>query len=573
MKKYGLGTRPSQTKDRHKEIDLDEPLPDVSSPRGRSRRGAAAKKVAPKRGSFWKMLLVAFVSISAGVLISALAFTGFTFKAQLDHVKLITGEREVIAAEGDTVAVSFVDGLRIKRANLKGFYRLFPPDDLVVEVSGLPQTANKLNEDLIVFMQPEAQTSYELLVSKGVRELGRITVQLGMDAAGWIARADAVGDKAIQTACYRKAAKLEPDSEEAHIALGRLYEADRKYTRAIASYEAVVRNNAANVLALKSLLKLYKKKGKRTRMITVYEKLARADESGAGAYYLQAGKTAEKVRDLPRALTFYRKVLNQNRANIEARQRLIKIYEADKQWKRAAANARVLLEYDSKNPDLYLFLSGLYLNMGSVKRALAEAQKAEKLKKAGPELYLHLAGLSERAGDDDAAIKYYKKALSGKVKKAAAYNNLGMLLEKKGRLKEALPYYEKAFKAEPKNGGYITNLADAYEKSKQWKKAIGMYAKIVAADKKNKAAWESLAVLHMKTKGRWKALEAYIALSKLEPKKVLWHQRIATLYEELGKLEKARSRYKTILKLDPKNAPARQKYVELSKQMVQKKIK
>jgi len=36
---------------------------------------------------------------------------------------------------------------------------------------------------------------------------------------------------------------------------------------------------------------------------------------------------------------------------------VIKIYEHDKQWKRAARNTKVLIELDPKNPDLYLYIS------------------------------------------------------------------------------------------------------------------------------------------------------------------------------------------------------------------------
>ncbi len=576
MKKKGFGTRPSEMKGRTKKIDFDEGA--MQSARTHHTQSDEtvlnARRKPPRRsGTALKMIAGAVFLLVAGILVGSLFSSGFSLQPALDHVVFVSGERKVGVQEGAPFTVPFRDGLVLQRVNLKGLYRFFPPDDIVVSVSGVPEETNLFGVDIVPLLAPEKELSYTMDIRKGADVLGKISIVLTMNAQDWISRAEMVEDKKVQTVCYNKAIALDPDSEESHVALGRLYEKEKKITKAIAEYRHAIRINPANVSALQSLAKLYKRKGSSKRLQQTYEKLGKADEKKADIHYFQAGRIAEKRRLPDKAMVLYRKALSKNRAHIDARQRLIKLYEKGKQWNRVAGNTRVLLEYTPKNADLYIYLSEAYLQMDKVSAALRAAKKAEGLKPRDESIYIQLALLHERAKKNNDALAYYKKALKINDKNAAVCNNIGVLLEQKGRRSEAVGYYEKAVALEGGNTGYCINLADAYEKLKKWKKASALYEKIVARDKTNKAAWESLAVVQYKAKNKWKALEAYQALSRLEPKKILWHKKTAVLYEQLGRLDKARQQYKIILGIDPSNKEAKQKYVEISKKQVKGRVK
>ena len=62
-----------------------------------------------------------------------------------------------------------------------------------------------------------------------------------MTAADWITRSDQVSDSAIQVTCLEKAIALDPDSLDAHVALGRLYESRKERGKAAREYEAVLK--------------------------------------------------------------------------------------------------------------------------------------------------------------------------------------------------------------------------------------------------------------------------------------------------------------------------------------------
>jgi len=572
MKKIGLGTRPSEIKERNKNIDLDAPHQEDALDRRPAPRTSRPARTATALSPA-KLFAIVLISVAVSIVITIGLMTGFTLSLEIEAVRFASAGKEFEVKNGSSFTINYSDGLHLMQVIPKGFYRIFPPQDIRVEIAGIVETVNHYHENLIPLLKPEEKLTYDVLISQSGQPLGKISFTLAMDAQAWIARADSLEDKKFQILCYQRARDLNPESEEAHIALGRLYESEQKYQQAIPEYEAVIRIKPDNVQALQSLVKLYKKTGKTAQVIDLYEKLAKIDSAKADDYNYQAGLIAENQGSDARALELYQNALASNKAHVDARQRVIKLYEKNKQWKKAIEHAQMLLELNPKNADLYLYISDIYAKQNNLPEALKAAEQAQKLRPSDAAVNLQLALLYEKSKNEDKAIEYYKKALTGSKKNAAAYNNLGLLLEKKGNLKEAIEYYETALKIDPKNFDVYRNLGDAYEKNGNIKKAIEIYEKLLSIDKNNLDALEALAILNYKAGAKEKSLEAYRGLSQLEPKKVLWHQKLAYLYEDLGKIDSARDEYKTILSLDPNNTEAKQKYVELAKRKIKTKAK
>ena len=556
MKKVSFGTRPSELKGRDKKIDFHN-----EGVEGLRQTIRSDKKAAEPRVNI-KVIVIVF---ACAVIFAGVYFFGVSLESSLVRVEFVSGEKQLSVKDGELFKINYADGLVLNRVVLSGFYRLFPPDDIIFRI-GEVEIPAKNSEDISEFLEPEKKTSYEILFSREGEDIGRLSFSIEMDAKGWIKRAEKTDDSKARKICYKKAVELDPDSEDAHIALGRLFESEKKLKPASAEFEAVVKINPKNVTALKALVELYKKRGIKKKLVTIYEKLGDADPTQADKYYYQGGILAEQVISSDSALNLYRKVLEVDKNHIDARQKLIKIYEQSKQWNRAVANTKVLIELDPKNHDLHLYLSDLYLKLNDSKKAAEAAKTAEKLKPGSAAICLQLAQIYEKGKDYKNAVKYYEKSIKYYRKNDGAYNALGLLLEKQGKVKAAIKNYKKAVDLKSRNKVYLMNLADAYEKDGSWTNAVKTYENIVKIDKKNKTAWEAIASLsYEKLKSKWKAVEAYLALSKIEPKKISWHQKAADLYEQLGKFTMAKKQYEAILKIDPKNKKARKRYVELSK--------
>lgn len=568
MKKSRFGERPSQLKQRGGMIGLDDDQD--SAPRRHEPIITQARRSTTRKPGYLKIALLVLVITGAAAAGAMFASSGSLFSLRIDNVQMQIGDSLAEVALNETLKVPYGDGLSCKRINFTGWYRLFPPSSTVFKIDGVEQSANRFDENLLALLEPERQLEYRFVVSgKKMQELGSFSIHLNMTAADWIERSDQVSDQTARVTCLEKAIALDPDSLDAHVALGRLYEGRNERDKAIHEYEAVLKIDPNHAAAIRSLIDLYEgTSNKTTRLIQLYERLATVDKASADSLYFKAGELARKAGRTQTAMQQYRDALKANRAHIPARQQLIKIYESQKEWNRAAGNTVVLLDYEPKNADLRLFLSQMYMNMNNFTAALREASLAAQLRPGSAPVYLHQAMLAEKAKKYKDAIGYYERAFKLDKKNHALCNNLAMLLEKQGRRKEAITYYEKAVGLNPSNIGYRSNLADAYEKAGQLKQAAAAYEALVARDKKNKAAWEALAVLHERTNNPSKALKAYQTLNSMEPKKILWLEKTASLYEQLGSLAKARDTYKAVLDINPKNTRARQKYVELSKKIV-----
>jgi tetratricopeptide (TPR) repeat protein len=568
MKKSRLGERPSNLKQRGTMMELDDDLnaaprrPDVTKP-------PHVRRTTGHMSGYLKAAILVLVIIAIAAAGAMLAASG-AFTLSVDHIQLQLGDSLTEVAPGETLEAAYSSGLSCKRIAYSGWYRLFPPSSVVFSIEGVEDTANRFNENLLPLLEPERQLEYQFVITENdLQELASFSVRVTMTAADWIERSDQVSDPGARVTCLEKAIALAPDSLDAHVALGRLYEGRKQRSKAIREYEPVVKINPNHPGALKSLITMYEgNRKKTTRLIQLYERLARVDKAAADSLYFKAGELARSAGKKKNAMQLYRKALAANRGHVTARQQLIKIYESQKEWNRAASNTVVLLEYEPKNADLHLFLSQMYMNMKKFDAALREASQAAKLRPGSAAVSLHQAMLAEKANKKKEAIKYYKQAVKLDRKNHTICNNLAMLLEKQGKRKEAITYYKKAVALNPSNLGYRANLADAYEKSGQLKQAAAAYEGLVARDKKNKKAWEALADLHERTKNPSKALKAYRTLNRMEPNKILWLQKMAALYEQLGNITKAKDTYEAVLAINPKNARARQKYVELSKRLV-----
>ena len=583
MKKIGLGSRPSEIRKKDKRIELDHQL-DEGAPHDASRDAVIITRKPPaKRSPFRKYLLAGLVlGLLAGGLL-ALYQTGlsplegvqgiFSGTIALDQAEFATGEQTIAVKDAETFAVTFKDGLSIRRIACKGWYKLFPPDGIQTEISEIGKLPNYYQENIIPLLKPEKTTSYQMIFWKGDARIGTMNFTLKMDAGDWMARAEAVKDIEIKNICFKNAVSANPESEDARLGLAKSFEDKKQTKNAISEYEEILKKNPQSTEVLTALVPLYAQTRKTGKLIETYKALASVDRGKADQYYLKAATAAEKSGLTAEAIDLYKKSLAANSASAEARQKLIKLYEKENQWNLVAENTQELLKQEPRNANLYLYLSDAYIKTNRLNQAIDAAEKAAKLNPKDAAAQLQCALLYEKAKQEDKAIEAYQKLVSLKPKNAVAYNNLGMLEEKKGNRKSAIENYAKAVSLDPENKVFLINLADAYEKEKDWDKAVEVYEKVVKADKDNKGAWEALAVLNVKIGRENNAISAYRELSRIEPKNVLWHKRLASLFEKQGNLAETKKEYKAVLKINPKDKEAKQKLLDISIRNLEKKHK
>jgi tetratricopeptide (TPR) repeat protein len=196
--------------------------------------------------------------------------------------------------------------------------------------------------------------------------------------------------------------------------------------------------------------------------------------------YRRDALKAEADKDLPQAIWNFRQVLDLQRDDRTALERLPKLYLQSGQPDQVLEFAKKLTDLDSQSPDGFFYLGMAYAMMG---------QK-------------------------DIARENFQKALRIDPKFAPAHFNLGFLSESDGRLAEAIDYYKKALDADPKHAQAAYNLGNAYAGLEQNQDAIAAYKKAVENDPHYTDAFVNLSILLTKT-GNYEEAIKYLDEARL----------------------------------------------------------
>ena len=209
MKKVSFGTRPSELKGRDKKIDFHN-----EGIEGQRKTIRSDKKAVGSRVNM-KVIVVVF---ACAALFAGVYFYGLSSDTSLVRVEFFSGEKQLTVKDSESFKIIYADGLVLKRVVLPGFYRLFPPEDIIFRIGEIERPANN-SEDISAFLQPEKNISYEIIFSRKGEDIGRVSFSLEMDAKGWVQRAEKTENLKAKKICYKKAVELDPGSEDAHIAL------------------------------------------------------------------------------------------------------------------------------------------------------------------------------------------------------------------------------------------------------------------------------------------------------------------------------------------------------------------
>ncbi len=159
MKKVSFGTRPSELKGWDKNIDFhDEGIEGL-------RKAIRSEKKPPKPRVNIKVIVIVF---AFAVLFAGVYFYGISSDTSLVRVEFVSGEKQLTVKDSESFKIIYADGLVLKRVVLSGFYRLFPPDDIIFRIGEVERPANN-SEDISAFLQPEKNISYEIIFSRKVK--------------------------------------------------------------------------------------------------------------------------------------------------------------------------------------------------------------------------------------------------------------------------------------------------------------------------------------------------------------------------------------------------------------------
>ncbi len=234
-------------------------------------------------------------------------------------------------------------------------------------------------------------------------------------------------------------------------------------------------------------------------------------------------------------------------------------------------NKEALL-WDKYNPNLYNYISLIYLKQEQYQQALESAENAVIFDSLNTVYLFNLGTILEKLEQKEQAIETYQKILIIEEKNLEVYIRLSKLFVATNQLEQAKLIYEKIIELDETNIGAYVSLGDILIQQENYELGIENYQKALIFKPKNTAILEKIAQAYEKNNNQNQALLYYgyvdyrqdkyeEAIKKFkqffvdhnERGTVFYYVALADCYRKLGKEKQSRETYIEALKYYPQN--------------------
>ncbi|MGD0276591.1 MAG: tetratricopeptide repeat protein, partial [Syntrophales bacterium] len=348
---------------------------------------------------------------------------------------------------------------------------------------------------------------------------------------------------------------LSPNKARPHLGLGRRYEINGQFDKAISEYETALKLNPFYPEVYLNLGNIYSQKIIYDKAIWYYTKaIGMAPDyapafNGLGSTYASMGKLEEAAIAFKQAIKFDPS-LYASRINIG------NVYERSGNFDNAIHEYRIAEELDPNAGVIYKLLGRLYAKKNMIAEAGRQLEKAVQLvpNDADSRVYYGI-NLATRNRVPE-ALEQYNAALRINPNSINAHYNLGTLYQKMGRFDSAQTEFEKVQKIDPRNTESKINLSSMALGKGLFNEAFKLNQEVLKIDPKSYAAHFNLGGLYMKTGELVRADAEYRAVLKVKPDFVEAYVNLGDIYRFRGDTAEAAKMYRKALEIRPKYPPA-----------------
>jgi tetratricopeptide (TPR) repeat protein len=435
------------------------------------------------------------------------------------------------------------------------------------------------------------------------RLLGRIYLRsLGDMQAG--SGSDSILKLAIEQ--YEQIVRLQPDSTDDHLLLGRLYRLNNDLQKAEAEFKTAVKLQPDSEEAVTTLAYLYNELGDTARATQVLSSVPNTERSAK--LYSALGYTYEQQKQYKEAIEAYRHAIEMDRDNLDAIRGLAQNLLNDGQTDAALEQYKVIADANPEDAQTYVRIAEIYRKQGKFDLALENLKKAETMVQDSVEVPYNIASIYQAQGRYDEAIPIMRDLLKKSEKPDGKYSageksnravfleRLGTIYRDQGNSQAAIEVFREIVALggdDDVERGY-QQIIDTWREAKEWQKATdaaqeavrklpasrdlkmvlaAQQADMGEADKalkdvhamltgdtdKDRQVYITLAQMNTRLRrfpDAEQALDKAEALStKSDDKEYIWFLRGST-YEREKRYSDAETQFKKVLADDPEHASA-----------------
>jgi tetratricopeptide (TPR) repeat protein len=421
----------------------------------------------------------------------------------------------------------------------------------------------------------------------------------------WRAQAlAALGRQDEAVAEGRAAVAGDPTLADAHLLLATIYRDTKQDNAALTEYDAVLKLQPDNVIALYEAGKLEAAHGNTEAARTLWQKVEQVKPDHPDVHFAlaglyeqraaqatQAGNKTQARQWLDQAITEYNTAIQQHAGSADALYHLGKLQEDKGDWRQAEARyaaavktdpnqvearqglVRVMLKQPGRDDDALkaaqdfrkyapndaralLLLGQVFLFRNDPNSALTQYDQALRLQPGSPEAYYGLGRAYQLRGDPTNAQRNYQAALAAQPGYPAALTGQGDLGVDGGQYGAAQEYYNQALQSDPNYAPAYVGLGRARDRLSVTDNKLAEEARkalLTAADLDPTAAEPHFYLGEFYAeRALWgQAVTEYKRASSLRPSWAMPQFRLGQVYLSQKASAEALAAYQQATKLDP----------------------
>jgi len=282
---------------------------------------------------------------------------------------------------------------------------------------------------------------------------------------------------------YEQIVRLQPDSTDDHLLLGRLYRLNNDLQKAEAEFKTAVKLQPDSEEAVTTLAYLYNELGDTARATQVLSSVPNGEKSAK--LYAALGYTYEQQKQYKEAVEAYRHAIEMDRDNLDAIRGLAQNLLNDGQADAALEQYKVIADANPEDAQTYIRIAEIYRKQGKYDLALEDLKKAESMVQDSVEVPYNIAAIYQAQGRYDEAIPIMKDLLKKSEKPDGKYSNgeksnravflerLGSIYRDQGNNQAAVQTFREIVELggdENIERGY-QQIIDTWRDAKEWQKA------------------------------------------------------------------------------------------------------